>query len=175
MKVIVGTTACLFALLLCQGCTQKDESTSGKEASGVKSQAEVLLEKTILDLSNAHTEFPKTKQPQSILRFFTQDYTGIANGKAKTVKDIEKYLSDLLERINLGEPIGISSKIEINKSGVSGTWGWAICDYEYKVGSGGALLQSEKWKCTGIFKKQGDSWLIQHDHCSTDNSYPFLR
>jgi ketosteroid isomerase-like protein len=177
MKVLFGSTACLFALLLCQGCTGKEESSSGthKETGGGKTQAEALVEKIILELANANTDFPKSKDPQSILRFYTQDYSGIDDGKGESLKDIQKSLSDVLERINLGEPIGVSARVANIKSNVTGTFGWATYDYEYKVGRGGVVMQSDQGKCTDIFRKQGDSWLIQHEHCSTVNPFPLAR
>ena len=113
MKFLVSAFACLFVLILIQGCTGKEESTSGehKETGGGKTQEEALVEKIIVETANANTQFPKTKDPQSILRFFAQDYSGIDNGKSESLKDMEKSLSDVLERINLGDPIGISSKV----------------------------------------------------------------
>ena len=170
MKPFVGALACLLALAVIQGCERKEDTTSGdqKAAGGGKTQEEVLLEKTIVDLANAYVEFPKTKDMQSILRFYAQDYAGVNNGKSESRKDIENYLSDLIDRINLGEPIGISAKVSNIKTSVGGTLGWAASDYEYKQGQGGIVVQSEQGKCTAIFRKQGGSWLIQHEHCSTE-------
>jgi len=162
MKLYGGVIACLFALTLAQGCTGKDDTPSGG-----KSQEETLIEKNLLDLANAQTQFPHSKDSQSILRFYAPDYEGINNGKSESVKDIEKSLADVLEQINLGAPIGISSKITNIKTSVTGPSGWATYESEYKVGSGGTVLQTNQEKCTAIFKKQGDSWLIRHEHCST--------
>jgi len=169
MKLFGGAIACLFALTLIQGCTGKEDTSSGehKDTGGGKTQEETLIEKKIIDLANASTQFPKTKDSQSILRFYSQEYEGINNGKSESLKDTEKYLADVLERINLGEPIGISSKVANIKTSVTSTSGWATYSYEFKFGSGGAVLQSNQGQCTAIFKKQGDSWLIQHEHCST--------
>ena len=177
MKPLVGALATLLALAVIQGCTGKEDTTTGeqKETGGGKTQEEVLLEKTIVDLANASVEFPKTKDTKSILRFYSQDYAGINNGKSESREDIEKYLSDLLERINLGEPIGISAKVSDIKTSVNGAFGWATSEYEYKVGSGGVLLQANQGKCTAIFRKQGNSWLIHHEHCSTTSPPIFLR
>jgi ketosteroid isomerase-like protein len=162
MKLFGGAIACLFALILVHGCTGKDDTSSGG-----KSQEETLIEKRLLDLANAQTQFPHTKDSQSILRFYSPDYEGINNGKSESLKDIEKSLADELEQINLGAPIGISSKIASIKTSVTGPSAWATYESEYKVGSGGAVLQTNQEKCTAIFKKQGDSWLIRHEHCST--------
>ena len=53
---------------------------------------------------------------------------------------------------------------------VAGTFGWATYEYEYKLGSAGAVMQADQGRCTTIFRKQGSTWLIQHEHCSTDPS-----
>ncbi len=170
MKGLVRTLTCLFVLSLLRGCTGKEESRSGG-----KSQEEAVIEKIVLDLANANTEFPKTKDPHSILRFYAPDYSGIDDGTAESLKDIEKSLSDVLDRLNLGEPVGVSAKVANIKSNVTGTFGWATYDYDLKVGRGGVVVESDQGKCTDIFRKQGDSWLIQHEHCSTQSPVPFLK
>jgi ketosteroid isomerase-like protein len=169
MKHFGGALACLLALAVIHGCTGKEDTNSGgqKETGSGKTQEETLIEKTLTDLSSANTQFPKTKDTQSILRFYAQDYAGINNGKSESLKDIEKYLFDLIDRINLGEPLGISSKITNIKTSATGPLGWATYESEYKVGSGGAVLQTNQEQCTAIFKRQGESWLIRHEHCST--------
>ena len=177
LRVLVRTLACLFAVLLLQGCTGNEESISGEPPTmgGKKTQEETLVEKTIVDIANASTQFPKTKDPQSILRFYSQDYAGINNGKPESLQDIAKYLSDVLEQLNLGAPMGISSKVTNIRTSVTGTSGWATYDAEYKVGSGGVVLQTTQGPCTTILRKQGDTWLIQHEHCSTASQFPFAR
>jgi ketosteroid isomerase-like protein len=177
MKLFVRGLGCLLALFVIQGCTGKEDTTSGeqKETGGAKTQEEVLIEKTIIDLASVNTQFPKTKDSQSILRFYSKDYAGINNGKSDSLKDVEKYLSDLVDRINLGEPIGISAKVANIQASVTGVSGWATYEYEYKLGRGGVVLQMDQGKCTAIFKKQGDSWLIRHEHCSTERPPIFLR
>lgn len=177
MKLLAGAIACLFVLILNQGCTGKEESTGGehKQTRGGNTQEQAAIEQKLVDLANANTEFPHTKDSQSILRFYSQDYEGINNGKSESLKDTEKYLSDVLERINLGEPIGISSRVTNIKTSVTGHSGWGTYEYEYKLGSGGAVLQTNQGQCTTIFRKQGDAWLIQHEHCSTANPFPFTK
>ena len=172
LRLLAKTIACLFVLSLIQGCTGKEESTS---AGGGKTQEEALVEKTIVDLANAMTEFPKTKDPQSIRRFYAQDYTGITNGKLNSLEEEEQYLSNLVERINLGEPIGISSKVTNIKANVVGAVGWATYEYEYKLGRSGMAMESNQGQCTSILRKQGGTWLVQHEHCSTASQFPFAR
>ena len=161
MKLLCGAVSCFLALTLIQGCRGKEDIDGGK------AQEEALIKNELTEIADANTQFPRTKDFQSILRFYSKNYEGIKNGKAESLKDIERPLSEVLERINLGAPIGIVSNLTNIGVSVTGPSGWASYEYEYKLGSGGAVLQTDQGKCTAIFRKQGDSWLIQHKHCST--------
>ena len=66
------------------------------------------IETIITDQAKALTDFPKTKDRESLLRPATEDYAGIQDGEDENPKEADKFISDLIERINLGEPIGIS-------------------------------------------------------------------
>lgn len=176
MHLHVGTIASLFALVLIQGGTgNADTSLSQQNPKGdVITQEEALIVKTLNEVADAESQFSKTKDSVSILRFYTQDYAGIKDGKSQTVKDQEKYLAEVLERINSDEPIGISSKVLNIKPSVTGRLGWATYEYEYKVIRSGVLQRFSQGLCTAIFRKEGDSWLIRHEHCSTASRAPFF-
>jgi len=131
----IGTMASLLALILMQGCTGKDDtSTSQEHTKGdMITQEEALIVTTLNEVANAESQFFSTKDSESILRFYAQDYMGIKDGKSETVKDHKKYLAEILEQIRLGKPIGISSKLMNIKPSVEGRFGWATYEYEYKV------------------------------------------
>jgi ketosteroid isomerase-like protein len=176
MNLHVGTIASLFALILIHaGIGKADTSLSQQNPKGdVITQEEALIAATLNDIANVETQFAKTKDSASVLRFYTEDYAGIKDGKSETVKDQEKYLAEILGRINLGEPIGISSKFMNIKPSVAGSLGWATYEYEYKIVRSGVLQRFSQGQCTTIFRKQGDSWLIRHEHCSTVSPIPFF-
>jgi ketosteroid isomerase-like protein len=165
--------AFLLALMLIQGCTGKDDTPLSQEhTKGDRiPQEEGLIITTLNDMANAESQFFSTKDAEAILRFYAEDYAGIKDGKAETVKDQRKYFAAVLEQITLGEPIGISAKFKNITPRVEGRLGWATYDYEYKVGrsggKSGVLQQVSHGQCTVIFRKQADSWLIRHEHCST--------
>jgi ketosteroid isomerase-like protein len=171
----IGTMALLLALILMQGCTGKDDTTMSQESTkrDATTQEEGLIVTTLNEVANAESQFYSTKDAESILHFYAQDYAGIKDGKSGTVKDHKKYLADLLEQINLGEPIGISSKLKDIKASVEGRFGWATYEYEYKVGrsggKSGVLQEVSQGQCTVILRKHADSWLIRHQHSSTAN------
>lgn len=154
MKKAVGfcLIVCFFALMV------------SKVGAGLEEDA---IAKIITDVSKAMTDFPKTRDIKSILRFYAKDYTEISNGEPQTLSEMERLLTDLEDQINLGKPVGISDRVSNIKAQVSGTIGWATFDEVVKIGAGGQVLEEEQSKCTGIFKKKGTEWLIQHEHCST--------
>lgn len=141
MNLHVGTIASLFALILIHADIGKaDTSLSQQNPKGdVITQEEALIAATLNDNANAESQFYKTKDSVSILRFYTQDYAGIKDGQPKTVKDQEKYLAEVLDRINLGEAIGISFKVMNIKPSVAGSLEWATFEYEYKIVKSGVL------------------------------------
>jgi ketosteroid isomerase-like protein len=176
MNLHVGTIASVFALILIQDGTGKaDPPPSQQNAKGdVLTQEEALIAATLNNVANAETQFSKTKDAVSILRFYAQDYAGIKDGKSETVKDQKQYLAEVLEQINSDEPIGISSKVLNIKPSVTGRLGWAMYEYEYKVIRSGVLQRFSQGQCTAIFKKEADSWLIRHEHCSTASPTPIF-
>lgn len=176
MHLPVGTIASLFVFILIQGGTgNADTLPFQQNAKGdVITQEEGLIGTTLNNIANAGSQFSKTKDSVSILRFYTQDYVGIKDGKSETVKDQETYLAEVLDQINLGEPIGISSKVMNIKPSVAGKLGWATYEYEHKVVRSGVLQRFSHGLCTAIFRKEGDSWLIRHEHCSTANLTPLF-
>lgn len=176
MNLHGGTIASLFALILIQAGTGKaDTPPSQQNAKGdVLTQEEALIVTTLNDIANAETQFSKTKEAASVLRFYTEDFAGIKDGKSETDKDQNQYLAEVLVQINSDEPIGISSKFMNIKPSAIGRLGWATYEYEYKVIRSGVLQRFSQGLCTAIFRKQGDSWLIRHEHCSTARPTPIF-
>lgn len=127
---------------------------------------EDAIAKTINDASKALTYFPKTRDAQSVLKFYANDYFAISDGQVETLKQAEDNLAYLKEQINLGNPAGISMQISNIKTEISGTIGWATYDYTTKIVVGRDVLVEEQGKCTTIHRKMGSEWLIQHEHCS---------
>ena len=177
MNLHIGMVVPLLALILLQGCTGKDDTPPSQQEGGI-TQEEGLIVTTLNEVATAESQFYSTKDSLSILRFYAQDYAGIKDGKSETLKDKSKYLAEVLGQINLGDPIGISSKLMNIKPSVAGRFGWATYEYEYKVGRSGGrsgvLRQFSQGQCTAIVTKQADSWLIRHEHCSTANPTLFF-
>jgi len=174
-----GTKTFLLALMLSHAGIGNAEPYPFQQSTkgDIITEEEALIVTTLKEVANAESQFSKTKDAASILRFYTQDYAGIKDGKSETLKDQAKYLTQVLEQINSDEPIGISTRFTNIKPGVAGSFGWATYEYEHKVWrSGGktdALQEVSRGQCTAIFRKQADSWLIRHEHCSSTSPTPF--
>ena len=168
-SIIVG----FLVLTTVYGCTNREESsgdTTKGEPAKAKPTEEIAIDKTITDLAKALTDFPKTRDKQSVLRFVTKDYVGIQDGEEFGPKETDKYLSDLLERINLGEPLGVSYQATNINSHASNATAWATYSFTYKLGSGGSPLEDREGKCTAILRRERDIWLLQHEHCSSQTA-----
>ena len=127
---------------------------------------EDAIVKNIKDAAKALTDFPKTRDAQSALKFYANDYFTISDGQVETLKQAEDNLAYLKEQINLGNRVGISMQISNIKAETSGAIGWATYDYTTKIWVGRDVLVEEQGKCTAIHRKKGSGWLIQHEHCS---------
>lgn len=129
-------------------------------------QEEAAIEKTINGLAKALTDFPGTRDVQSILRFYSEDYFGINDGTFETFDEIRKKFTDLREEVNHGTTLLISYKVSNIKIQVAGVMAWATYDFSAKLGKG-ILRKEDHGKCTGIYKMKGMAWVAQHLHCST--------
>jgi hypothetical protein len=128
---------------------------------------EELVRTLITDQAKAIADFPRTKNKQAVLKFFSQDYSSVTDGITSDLKDTEKMLSDFEQQINLGNPLDISNRVSNIIVHVSGVLAWATFDNESKISVMGKIIEEERDKCTGIYQKKGTQWIIQHEHCST--------
>ena len=176
MNLHIGMVVPLLALILIHGCTGKDDTPTSQQEGRI-TQEEGLIVTTLNEVATAESQFYSTKDSLSILRFYAQDYAGIRDGKSETLSGKSKYLAEVLEQIVRGDPVWISSKVKNIKPSVEGRFGWATYEYEYQIGrsggKSGGLQQVSQEHCTAIFRKQGDAWLIRHEHCSSTSPTPF--
>lgn len=154
MKIFIVSSiiACLLSLPL-------SFTFAGQEEDGI--------EKIITGSAKALSDFPRTRDKQSVLKFYTKDYIGIQDGKLETLETTENWLSDLDGQLKLGKPLGILAEVKDIKVHMFGTIGWATYQYEFKLGEAGNVVQADRGMCTSIHRKVGDLWLTYHEHCST--------
>lgn len=125
------------------------------------------IQKIITDVAKAVTDFPKTRDIHSIVKYYSNDFVGIDDGAWYYLRDMERQLLDLNEGMSQGRPIGISNRVSNIDVHVNGTLGWATYINLFKLVSNGEVVEDSQSKCTAIFQKKEAEWLILHEHCST--------
>ena len=132
------------------------------------SRVKAEIEASVKQASKAWEEFPKSLDRSRLLKQYAADYSGVKDGVSETLKDLEKTFDDLAEQIKLGDAIGISYKItELNIHPFTGRLAWMTYQDETKLGRGGVLLRDIKNTCSTLVRKEWETWLVFHEHCST--------
>src|SRR5262249_21563659 len=146
----------LVVLVLMAGC--RDDVINAEAASNTSSE-NVAVEATITGLAKALTEFPRARDKNTIFKFADKDYVGISDGEWENAEEADKFLSEVLEQINLGGQVGISHQVSNIQVEVLGDHAWSIYDFSFKVGRNGFAVQEKQGKCTAILKKAEGRWL----------------
>lgn len=155
--VIFMLITSLLGLIGCQDLSDKD-------AARVKAE----IEASVNQASKDWEEYPKSLDRPRLLKYYAADYSGMKDGARETRKDLEKWLDDLAKEIKLGSAIGISDKVtELNIQPFTERLALLTYQDETKVGQGGVLRQDIKAKCSTLVRKEGETWLVFHEHCST--------
>lgn len=163
--VVLVLTISLLGLAGCQELADKDTAR-------VKAE----IEATVQQVAKAWEEFPKSLDRTLLLKHYAADYTGVKDGANETLKDLEKSFDDLAERIKLGSAIGISYSItELKIQPFTARLALLTYQDQTKMGQGGVLLNDTKTKCSTLVRKDGETWLVFHEHCSTVSQLPFVR
>ena len=124
------------------------------------------IEKAVKAAAMAASTFSETRDKQAVLKLYSKDYVGIQDGETETRDSIEKWLSDYESELTKGSTLRFISVVSNLKPGVSGTTAWATYDYVFQAVRNGELEGSDAGKCTTLLRKEGATWLIQHEHCS---------
>lgn len=160
MSLLATFVVLAFSLVSLSGCQDLSEGDLPRIKSEIESSAN--------QASLALEEFPKSLSSSTILKHYAADYSGVKDGIRLTLKDQEKSLNDLAEQIKLGDSIGISHSIkELTIQTLTKSLAWITYQDETKLGRGGALLSDMKARCTALVRKEGEAWLIFHEHCSS--------
>ncbi len=122
------------------------------------------IETLLRNMARDFTDFTRVREIQAILRYYSPDYTKVAEGKVKTLNDRKATLIDIQEKLDLGAQIGISFRIGEIKANVIGNTAWAMYTYTEKIGAGGTALSAEDGITTAILSKRPSGWVILHEH-----------
>ena len=124
------------------------------------------VEKTVKEAAMAAATFSETKDKQALLKLYTKDYVGIQDGETETRDSIEKWLSDYEAELDKGSHLRFISVISNLQVRIPGPTAWATYDYIFQAIRKGELEAQDSGQCTTILRKEGSTWLIQHEHCS---------
>jgi ketosteroid isomerase-like protein len=124
------------------------------------------IEKTIKDAAMAAATFSETRDKHAVLNLYAKDYVGIQDGETETRDSIENWLSDYESELNKGSHlrfIGVVSNLQVR---IPDSTAWATYDYVFQAIRKGGLEAQDSGQCTTLLRKEGATWLIQHEHCS---------
>ena len=110
--------------------------------------------------------FAETRDPQSVLKLYTADYSGVQDGETETRETIEKWLSEYGSELEKGSRLHFIGGLSNLNTHVAGSAAWATYDYVFQAIRNGELDAQDRGKCTSLLRKESSSWLIQHEHCS---------
>ena len=124
------------------------------------------VEKTVKEAAMAAATFSETKDKQALLKLYTKDYVGIQDGETETRDSIEKWLLDYESELNKGSNLRFISVVSNLQVRIPGPTAWATYDYVFQAIRKGELEAQDSGQCTTILRREGLTWLIQHEHCS---------
>jgi ketosteroid isomerase-like protein len=124
------------------------------------------IERIIKDAAMASATYSETRDKQAVLKLYTKDYVGIQDGETETRESIEKWFSDYESELNKGNTLRFISVVSNLRVRVPGPTAWATYDYVFQAVRKGELEGQDSGQCTTILRKEGPTWLIQHEHCS---------
>jgi ketosteroid isomerase-like protein len=124
------------------------------------------IEKTIKEAAMAPATFSETRDKQTVLKLYTKDYVGIQDGETETRDAIEKWLLDYDAELKKGSTLRFISVVSNLQVRMSGPTAWTTYDYVFQAVRKGELEGQDSGQCTTVLRKEGATWLIQHEHCS---------
>jgi len=124
------------------------------------------IERTVKEAAMASATFSETRDKQAVLKLYTKDYVGIQDGVTETRESIEKWLSDYESELTKGSTLRFISVVSNLRVRTPGPTAWATYDYVFQAVRKGELEGQDSGQCTTLLRKEGSTWLIQHEHCS---------
>jgi Domain of unknown function (DUF4440) len=133
-------------------------------------EEEEAVEMAIKNAAMAASTFSETRNKQAVLKLYSKDYVGIQDGETETRDSIEKWLSDYDAELNKGSTLRFISALSNLRVRMLSPTAWATYDYVFQSIRKGELEGQDSGQCTTILRKEGSTWLIQHEHCSKTRS-----
>lgn len=128
---------------------------------------EATVQHVITAVADAVTAFPHTKDRQSVLKFFMNNFSSIDDVERGSIQTLEKTLTEI-EKDLAKESLIMTEKISNITVHLSGKVAWATYDDMLTLARQHGTVEEEAL-CTAILRKTDAGWLYQHEHCS---AYP---
>jgi ketosteroid isomerase-like protein len=127
---------------------------------------EEAVERVLSAEAKSSATFAETRDKQAVLKLYTSDYSGVQDGETETRETIEKWLSEYGSALDQGSRVHFLGALSNLSTRIAGATAWATYDYVFQAIRNGELDAQDRGKCTTVLRKEGDGWLIQHEHCS---------
>jgi ketosteroid isomerase-like protein len=124
------------------------------------------IEKVVKEAAMASATYSEIRDKQAVLKLYTKDYIGIQDGETETRESIEKWFSDYESELNKGNTLRFINVVSNLRVRVPGPTAWATYEYVFQAIRKGELEGQDSGQCTTLLRKEGSTWLIQHEHCS---------
>ena len=124
------------------------------------------IERIVKEAAMAAAAYSETRDKQAVMKLYSKDYVGIQDGETETRDSIEKWLSDYESELASGSTLRFISVVSNLRVRIPGPTAWATYDYVFQAVRKGELEGQDSGQCTTILRKEGSTWLIQHEHCS---------
>lgn len=138
----------------------------GWSLSAWAGQDEEAVQRTITQAVAGTATFSESRDKQSVLMLYTDDYMGTQDGQAETKAAIEQWLSDYESELKQGNRLRFIGAVSNLKTGLEGATAWAIYDYVFQAIRDGEIEGQDAGTCTSLLRKEQSAWRIFHDHCS---------
>jgi ketosteroid isomerase-like protein len=150
-------THLIYALLMvCISWTSVAWSAEEREA----------IERTVKEAAMASATYSETRDKQAVMKLYAKDYVGIQDGETETRESIEKWFSEYESELNKGNTLRFINVVSNLRVRIPGPTAWATYDYVFQAVRKGELEGQDSGQCTTLLRKEGSTWLIQHEHCS---------
>jgi ketosteroid isomerase-like protein len=124
------------------------------------------IEKVVKEAAMASATYSEIRDKQAVLKLYTKDYIGIQDGETETRESIEKWFSDYESELNKENTLRFINVVSNLRVRIPGPTAWATYDYVFQAIRKGELEGQDSGQCTTLLRKEGSTWLIQHEHCS---------
>ncbi len=141
--------------------------------AGVSAQAgqdEDAVHHTITQAVAGTAAFSESRDKQTILRLYTDDYAGIQDGQPETKAAIEQWLNEYESELKQGNRLRFIGAVSNLRTGFAGETAWALYDYVFQAIREGEVEGQDAGTCTSLLRKEHSAWRIFHDHCSKSKS-----